>query len=332
MAIKKQHIDLFITRYLSGELNPDEMAMLDDWRHESSDNERYFNQYVFINEKTRLIRSEKKFNTEKAWQSVHQKMQQSPEPKIIKSDNKFIYNKPIFLSIAAVILLLIGIASFFTLYTQSKPQFITYISNDSIKTMTLADNSTICLNKNSKILYDKDFGKENRKIKLEGEAFFEVKHSQEKPFIVETQGTYIEDIGTSFNIKSKIENELVEVYVENGEVKFYTDKKIGISLIKGEKGVYNKITGCFSKIKETDTNLMSYKTRRFVFSNTPLDEVVQILSDAYDVNILLENNQLSQYKINVSFDNENIEAILTIIAATIDGEIEKKSDSYIINK
>jgi ferric-dicitrate binding protein FerR (iron transport regulator) len=334
VALEQKHIDLIITRYLSGEATAQEALWLDDWRAQSADNERYFAQYLFINDKTLEARPVKKFDTDKAWKNLHSKMQQLPEPQTKKQSRIIPLNKALFIRIAAVLLLLIGIASVFSYYQsyslkQSLP--IAFVSTDSVKNLTLADNSTVFLNKNSKITYSKNFGKKDRRVKLEGEAFFDVQHSEEKPFTVETQGTYIQDIGTAFNIKAKVESNLVEVYVENGEVKFFTQANEGILLTRGEKGVYNKLTGSFSKIAAANANAIAYKTRRFVFDNTPMSEVIETLSIAYNVDIQLKRPELAQCRINVSFDNEDINAILTVISETIDGQFEETANGYLID-
>ena len=332
MINEQYHIDLLITRYLSGEASAEEAIELDDWRELSHENEKYYMHYQYINNKAFTTNSFRAFDTNNAWRMLHNKMQQLQEPIVTRKKTVFKIHTSYFIQIAATIILLIAIATVFNYYYKDlNNQSVAQMSNDSMKNIILADNSTVYLNKNSKITYSKNYGENNRKVTLQGEAHFNVKHSNEKPFIVETEGALIQDIGTAFNVKAKIESFLVEVYVEEGEVQFFTQTNKGLLLKKGEKGIYNKRTKCFSKEIPNNANDIAYKTRRFVFNNTQMNEVVDALMDAYNVKIEFNKPELAFCKINVTFDNENIESILAIIAETINGNFEKTDAGYLID-
>jgi transmembrane sensor len=62
----------------------------------------------------------------------------------------------------------------------------------------------------------------DRKVKLSGEAFFSVKHEEEKPFVIEAEDVLVRDIGTEFNLKAYPDKDTIEIIVTQGEVQFYT--------------------------------------------------------------------------------------------------------------
>ena len=177
----------------------------------------------------------------------------------------------------------------------------------------------------------KNYGKKERRLKLEGEAFFDVKHIDDKPFIVEAEGTLIEDIGTSFNIKAVDTDTIVEVFVKSGEVIFFTKDNKGISLTAGEMGIYNKNTRTFTRIASPDVNATAYVNKVFLFQNVRLADVVQQLNIVYGTNIRFGNEQLKDCTISVKFENEDIELILSIISETLELTVTKDTDGYIIN-
>ncbi len=333
MDVNNEHIDSLIIRYLSGEASGDEAMLLDDWRLESVDNEHYYNQFCFVHQKAFSSSDAPKPNVNRAWENLHKQIitHNTAPQKTAKTVS--LYRKRGF-QLAASFLLLAGLISFFLLYRSLNFQTQLVVSNtDSIKNISLADHSKVCINKNTTIRYDKNFGKKNRRVNLSGEAFFEVQHSVEKPFVVDAGDVFIKDVGTSFNIKAYPGSNLVEVHVVSGVVVFYSDNNEGIVLNAGETGIYNRSTGKFEKkqLKEVLHTAPFYQqSLKFVFNNTPMNEVVEKLSNAYQLNIRVDNQQIEKLRINVSFENEKLESILTIISETLGISCTKTSDGYLL--
>ena len=268
MIEENKHIDLIIARYIAGEATEQEIAMLNQWLNESEVNRKYFGDIQFVNQKAVTSHTINKVDIDKAWGKVHQQMKKKavePEPaaKIVS------FQIPVWLRVAAVLVIVSGISFGLYRYYSSAllypTEMVAAASKDSIITKSLVDSSTVALNKNSKVTYAKNYGKKERRLKLEGEAFFDVKHINDKPFIVEAEGTLIEDIGTSFNIKAVDTDTIVEVFVKSGEVIFFTKDNKGISLTAGEMGIYNKNIRTFTRIASPDVNATSYVNKIFLF-------------------------------------------------------------------
>jgi ferric-dicitrate binding protein FerR (iron transport regulator) len=327
-----KHIDLIIARFIAGEATEQEITLLNQWLSESEVNRKYFGDIQFVNQKAVASHTINKVDVDKAWSRVHQQMKKvEPEPtaKIVP------FQVPVWLRVAAVLVIVSGISFGLYRYYSSTllypTEMVAAASKDSVITKSLVDSSTVSLNKNSKITYAKNYGKKDRRLKLEGEAFFDVKHIDDKPFIVEAEGTLIEDIGTSFNIKAVDTDTIVEVIVKSGEVVFFTKDNKGISLTAGEMGIYNKNTRTFTKISVPDVNATSYVNKVFFFQNVRLADVVQQLNMVYNANIRFGNEQLKDCTISVKFENEDIDLILSIICETLDLTVVKDAEGYIIN-
>jgi transmembrane sensor len=171
------------------------------------------------------------------------------------------------------------------------------------------------LNKETNIVYTFDKKKNTHVVNLKGEAYFSIKHNDEKKFIVKADEVYIRDIGTSFNVNAYPESNTIEVVVEEGEVMFYTDSDSGIYLKANGKGIYDKITKKFT-IAEPEPNAVAYKTKFFIFSDTDLATVIQTLNEVYASQIAIPDH-LRKCRLTATFNNENTEEIANVIAETL---------------
>jgi len=316
---ESKHIDLLIARYITGEASEAEKLELTQWMEQNETNRKYFEGICFVDQQAVASHRIEKVNVDQAWQKVHLQMKtgQTHTAPIKKKTATIL---PLWVRVAAIIVLVSGLAFFFNNQRNNstvKYNAVATATTDSILNYTLADSSVITLNQNSQIACAPNYGKKERRVKLTGEAFFSVKHNAEKPFIVENNGTFIKVTGTSFNIKGNDPDSLVEVYVKTGSVLFFTAKNEGVSLVAGETGVYNKNQGTFTKTKESDSNVTAYANRVFVFYNTTLNEVFRQLSKVYGVTIVPADAQLGLVTITVSFNDDEIETILNIIAETL---------------
>lgn len=316
MKHDNQHIDLLIARFLSGESSSAEVRELEQWMNNAVSNKKYFEQSKFVHEKAKAFYPYKNYNADKAWQSLNARMKATP---IVETKTRELkISKNYWLRIAAGILILVGVSTlFYIIQKPADPEILTLKSIDESMSDKLADNSEIVLNKNTTIAYSKDFGKKNRKISLSGEAYFKVEHKNDLPFIVEAGGVFIKDIGTAFNVKAYPQSENVEIFVESGVVEFYSANNPGLVLKEGESAIYSKADSTFTLVQKSAENLLAYKTRTFRFNNTPLIDVVAQLNSVYNSEIRILSPKVSNCRITVTFEDENIENIVQVISETL---------------
>jgi transmembrane sensor len=329
----KQHIDHLIVRYLSGEATESERLQLEQWQEQSKSNKQYFDQFFFLHEKVLASHKTVSVDVSRGWDSLKRNMSVTKtEIKAKKTEIRF-YHLPL-VRIAAILILAIGIAlSFYKIYISSEKTTVKLVvveSHNKPFSQVLSDNSEVFLNRSSKIIYSSQFGRNNRDIVLSGEAYFNVKHETQKAFIVEAEGTRIKDIGTAFNIKAYPDSNLVKVFVESGEVMFYTKDDPGIKLTRGETGFYNKSSRSFKKVNQEESNILSYKTKVFVFQNSRLSEVIRELNSVYQSNIRLSSSDLLNCKITVRFENEDLDRIVGVIGETLELTVSQTNDGYIL--
>ncbi len=267
MTKENEHIDHLIARYLTGEATDAEKHQLEKWMNESEENEKYFSDTRFVHDKAVASHKIIRVDVNKAWSSVQGQM----HPKTIPMPAKRIPFVTFWMRIAAVLVLTFGISFWlYRNYHSKSLQPLLVESQNNTLAYKLTDSSRVFMNRHSEITYTADYGKKRRIVNLTGEAYFQVAHNEKKPFIVETEGTFVKDIGTSFNIKAYAVDSIVEVFVENGEVSFYTENNPGILLQKGEKGIYNKETRIFRKFNSAEPNILSYKSKVLDFQEYQL--------------------------------------------------------------
>jgi len=307
------HMDELIGKYLAGEVSSSEQAEVDAWLKQHEENQKYFDHLKIIFDKATTIKDWQPFDPDAAWNKLKSKLTQ-PGGKTIpinKSPGISLYWR-----IAAAVTLILTFGYLVYVTTKEPIQTLALQSPEGPVQDTLPDGSTAFLNKGSALAFEYNPNKKIRTVKLEGEAFFDVKHEEEKPFIIESEDVIIEDIGTTFNVKAYPQSNTIEVFVETGEVAFYTKSHPGLELTAGETGIYDKNSKSFARITQGDTNVLAYKTRVFNFYNTDLGTVVESLNEVYETKIQLRG-KLKSCRLNVTFKGESIESIAEIIAETL---------------
>lgn len=155
--------------------------------------------------------------------------------------------------------------------------------------ITLPDGSRVWVNAGSKITYASAFGSE-RRVSLEGEAFFEVAKDSVRPFIVKAGKMNVKALGTKFNVYNYASEPLVVSLVE-GKVKVYRDQVLRKSVVlnPGERAV--DVDGQLLKESIGD-DVLTWCNGIYSFSDQPLSNILRKLELYYDVNIVVNNQEL----------------------------------------
>jgi len=185
-----------------------------------------------------------------------------------------------------------------------------------VSTFSLPDGTKVWLSTGSQLEYAEDFPG-NRKVKLSGEAFFEVERNPYHPFQIATGAIYTEVLGTSFNLKSYDETG-VELSVYSGRVKFSDQQsdKVSAVLLKGERISWSSETGV-TEIGLFDINqLPGWRQGKITFDNAGLDMIRSTLKLWYKVEIHLEGNG-GNCHYSGEFTQASLEQILETLSYTL---------------
>ncbi|GAB3910451.1 FecR family protein [Mucilaginibacter boryungensis] len=149
--------------------------------------------------------------------------------------------------------------------------------------MILEDGTQVWLNAGSSLKYPTYFDGTERKVVLNGEAYFAVAHNPKRRFVVEVAGRQVEDIGTEFDVNNYNDNEFPAVALVKGSVKVTNGKNNSI-LIPGQKA---DMPGSGIDVSKADLKAFTaWKNGLFAFHNEPVTEMMKIIGRWYNARIV----------------------------------------------
>lgn len=250
--------------------------------------------------------------------------------------------------VAAILLLFIGGIYFIINQVKPHPDSQTVSSNidwqvkqipKGIKsTLFLPDGSKVILNADSKLQFPKAFSGSTREVFLKGEAFFDVAHNAEMPFIIHAGKMNIKVLGTEFNVKSYPEDSAYETTLIRGSVEVTlqdrpSDKiilkpkeKLIVSNLAVKPLLADRQTTAHSQlvvtnlhyISQTDSTVVetSWVNNKMIFQNESFEDLALEISRKYAVDIQFSNDGLKKYRFTGIFENETIEEVLNALKLT----------------
>lgn len=170
--------------------------------------------------------------------------------------------------------------------TDARPMFNTVITpRGGQHHLILADGTNVWLNAASSIKYPTDFTGNERRVKITGEAYFEVAHNALKPFRVVSDGQVVEVLGTHFNIDAYADEPVVKTTLLKGSVKVTnTGNGNSVMLRPGQQAT---LSGS-KQIEVTEADLeaaVAWKEGDFIFKNQTLPDIMRKIARWYDVDV-----------------------------------------------
>lgn len=321
-----------LIRFIVGETNDNESVKVQLWIDQSDENRAKFNllEKTWSLAKTPFKAEPAKVNVDAAWKNLKNRMDKYSEIEakhIIKERSISFY----LVRVAAVLVIGLLIAYMFN-YQYNQLEQVQLASTDStINNNPLPDGTIISLNQQTTLEYPEEFSKDERRVKLNGEAFFKVVPDTTKPFVIEAQDAIITVLGTSFNVKAMENDIAVEVLVEEGLVQLSTpDLSQSTKLHVGEKGIYLKESNEVKKEIDVDVESLYWLNKTLLFRDTRLSVVFQTLERLYNVNIDVNNKTIMNCKLTAKFSNESIDHIIEHISTIFDFETGREQENILI--
>ncbi|PZR27647.1 MAG: iron dicitrate transport regulator FecR [Citrobacter freundii] len=307
-----------LVSYLLEELPREQRREVDAWLDAHQDHQLYFDKLRAAWDKTSVEVDISRVDEEAEWLSFKDRIADRQVTKVVRFR---------WLKMAAAAMLIGVIAAVLVWQISDRPVVNTITAEAVIKNDTLPDGSVITLNKKSSLSYNALFGKDKRSVRLSGEAFFSVAHDAQKPFLINAGDVEVKVIGTSFNIRTT--GESTEIVVETGLVQV---KKAGgiVELSPGER--LTSITGKPLMVKETvkDSLYNYYRSKRFECRGTPLWQLVEKLNDAFEANIIIENEELRNDQLTGTFNDTGLMDILKVVSNTLNIKVDQKGNEIVL--
>jgi len=175
----------------------------------------------------------------------------------------------------------------------------------------LPDSTTIWLNARTKLRYPVSFTEEERRIELEGEAFFDVKKDINHPFVVSTENYDVRVTGTSFNVYAyKGRNEFSTSLTE-GSVHIVDRQNESHSIQLNPNERVEFINGRLAKTDFYNMDFLLWKDGIYAFDDLSFSDIIKKLELYYDVSIVVNNNNIKNFKFSGKFrQRDGVERVL----------------------
>jgi len=303
--------DAHLIDYLQKRTTETENKQIENWMQVNEENRIQFENVKQFWKISFMAKDFEKIDTDTSWEKVAHKIENSTVPKVRKIDFSILWK------VAASFILLLGL---------SIPFFIsnnTTLTATTTKEYKLPDGTQLWLKKGSKLTYTNDFNAEKRDVKLTGEAYFKVAENKSKPFSITINNTTTTVLGTEFNLKADKTNKISLTLIE-GSVKFSTDKTYEI--IKPGETVSTQEDGTLTVNSTKNVNVDSWKTKIFQFNKTDLSKVIKNVANAYDTQLIIENENLLDCKLTATFNNQSLDMIVETLTLLYKFSVVKDGD------
>lgn len=198
--------------------------------------------------------------------------------------------------------------------------------------ITLSDGTHVTLNAESKIILPDVFKSDKREITLEGQAFFDVAHNPERPFIIHTDKAVVQVLGTSLDIRSYPEDKTVQVVVKEGRVSFKSNKDCvdeDALLTTGHRGELDLSNDRITTSKVDDMEIFLSWTKGYLkFKDAPMSRVAKELERKYDIEINFKESDLKDLRLTAELKSRTIQHNMDVIATSLG--MEYKMDQQVI--
>ncbi len=216
---------------------------------------------------------------------------------------------------------------------QSHDETMLITAQGSTGVFTLPDGSRVCLNSDSRLCYDpREFtNSSERKVKVEGGAYFDVTKDKSHPFVVELNDMEVEVLGTSFEVKDRDYSGLKEVVLLSGKVQVSTasDPKPR-QLYPDQRFIYNSSTGD-SKIENADAeSYCRWIHSRLKLENEPLGELLITVGRKYGVDLSVAPDVDQSQCISITLAKDDLEDIMSAICYLTDLEYDLNGHTLVV--
>lgn len=319
-------INHILARILSAEASSEDILSLSEWLNDSEKNRGEFRQMksywdaeVAFNHSVAPV-----FSTDKLLREVEQQCK--------NQKNRQLWRSFVPLAAAVALVLVLSALSFMQYRNDKVSAYYTLLTDERKSHFTMDDGTQIILNKNSRLTYTDAYGKKERSVKLEGEAFFEVAKDATKPFAVEMGEASITVLGTHFNVKADTDSDNITATLVEGSIRFEGSKQ-NIVITPNQQLTFSRSTNNID-IKHVDTDTFTgWKNGLLKYKSIPFTDLIAELEKTYKVEIKIENKQLTKPNVTVSgtFSSEqNIEQILKVITRSLPIKWSNSNGTYYI--
>jgi len=319
------NIHILLAKYLSGETNANETAIVETWIKEDDANKKYLEQLEIIWSESKKLICDKKPDVQKALIDFRERT---------KATSTIAIYKMHWWQVAAVVLLIAGIATIIKLSDDSQikqPGILKFIAGNVAQTDTLPDGSVVQLQPHTELSCPAKFITSQRSIELKGDAYFSVLHDASRPFQISVNDVKVTVLGTSFKISNlpgitevDVITGIVQVTKQERSIKVFPHEKL---IVPASNDFWIKQSDTLSRIQLPKQNQLPQNDKKKSFqikpAAQPADTIVNDYSHQRQVMISILNDLISEGL--VSDRKSIIWAALTDSVLIVNGEMQPET-------
>ncbi len=196
---------------------------------------------------------------------------------------------------------------------------------------TLPDGTLVEINGATTLRYPMQFAENERRVELDGEAFFTVKTDENTPFVVDCNAISIQAMGTAFNVQNRESTNKVITSLLEGKVNILKESPMGnVELLTMKPGETVKYCIKTNEMKKQNVGIdkyLAWRDGKLIFRNDALSDVLNRLSQWYNVGFRMEGEIEANYSYTGSFQDEELGQILNYIEMTTPLQFEMVKES-----
>lgn len=199
-------------------------------------------------------------------------------------------------------------------------------------TVRLSDGSKVRLNVDSRLEVEPGFAKTNRRVYLNGEAYFEVTDGSLHPFVVQVDGARTEVLGTAFGINAYPGPSAPKVVVKEGQVAVHPAQSASQDAVRLEDNTLGVISGGHIEVFQRSAEIqkeIAWTDGRLVFDDTPFDQVIRRLQRWYGRPVTTQVDAEKVDRLNASFKEESFHRAIRAIAVALDLQFRKEGSAVV---
>jgi ferric-dicitrate binding protein FerR (iron transport regulator) len=308
--MENMHEKLIIS-YLHGKLTEVEIERLRLWIQESAENKKLFFEVKAIHDA--VMDKSRPIDAEGSWQRLLRKKALATRSALWRQIGRY--------AAAGVLAAALTSVGFWLMPTQTESIATLYIGGDGLEAdkVVLPDGTQVCLGAKTSFRYENDYGKSQRRVYLDGEAFFDVSAVKDKPFIVKTHNQEIEALGTRFNVTAYSSDSVFTTTLLDGSVRLATEHMTQKqTLSPGQQLEYN-CNARSLKIANVDASrFTAWISGYYYFPSQRLEAILHRLGNVYGMRFTVTSEQLNNKTFTGTFyRGQSIKDIMEIINISI---------------
>lgn len=196
----------------------------------------------------------------------------------------------------------------------------------------LPDGSLAVLGPASQLTVERGYDQEDREIELAGQAMFDVRHDDARPFRVRAGGTVIQDLGTTFIVRSddagvRVAVTLGSVVVQDTGQTPAADRRA--VLRAGDRATVEPGGRATVERGAVTDDDVSWTRGRLVFANAPLAHVRAELRRWYGIDLRADSSLAARH-LTASFTGEPVDEVLRVVALALRATVERRDSTALL--